>query len=131
MEKGDDYFIGQIARMQRRFVSDDVKKWSALTLDTNDVYDQPHAGATKSILPGILSEGLISEVISKELPGIPCVMMQKELLYIHPVYLGEAITAELEIIDVNVERNWLTEKIRCVNEMGVEVIKGQIVLKLI
>lgn len=131
MAKGDECFIGQIAQMKRRFLREDVDKWKLLTLDANEVYTFPYPGSEKPLIPGILSEGLISEVISKKLPGTPCVMMQKELLYMQPVYEGDEITVELEIIDVNVERNWLIEKVKCINENGVEVIKGQVVLKRI
>ena len=57
-------------------------------------------------------------------------MMQKELVFIQPVRMGDTITAEVEVIDVNLERNWITEKVRCMNEYGIDVIKGQIILKL-
>ena len=40
-------------------------------------------------------------MISTELPGVPCVMMQKELVFIEPVRIGDTITAEVEVIDVN------------------------------
>lgn len=129
----DCYFIGQIASINRTFTKADVKKWGSLTGDHNLVYERGLTSMeiNKPIVPGILSEGLISEVISNELPGCPCVMMQKELLFIHPVHIGNTITAEIEIININVPRRWITEKVRCMNESGIEVIKGQIVLKIL
>lgn len=131
MKKIDRYFIGQIARLQAIFTEDDMKKWSILTRDFNDIYRSEYVSLTQPLVPGILSEGLMTEVISKELPGEPCVIMQKELLFLQPVQIGNTITAEVEIININEERNWITEKVRCLNEHGIEVIKGQIIIKLL
>lgn len=124
MEKVDCYFIGQIARKQKRISQVEVNQWNQLTQDFNEIYQQ-------GFVPGIVSEGLITEVISKELPGVPCVIMQKELIFLHPVQIGNLITAEIEIIDLNVQHNWITQKVTCINEKGIDVIKGQIVLKLL
>ncbi|MFC9598223.1 MaoC/PaaZ C-terminal domain-containing protein [Peribacillus butanolivorans] len=133
MEKVDCYFIGQIARVQRTFTEDDVKRWSLLTQDFNDVYDPELFSKDfgRPLVPGILSEGLLTEAISKELPGGPCVIIQKELVFIHPVQIDNTITAEVEIIDVNVQRNWITIKVRCRNELRIDVIQGKIILKLL
>ncbi|MFB7640077.1 hypothetical protein [Peribacillus butanolivorans] len=133
MEKVDCYFIGQIARVQRTFTEDDVNRWSLLTQDFNDVYDPEffNKDLGRSLVPGILSEGLLTEAISKELPGGPCVIIQKELVFIHPVQIDNTITAEIEIIDVNVQRNWITIKVRCRNELRIDVIQGKIILKLL
>lgn len=129
----DSYFVGQIARRQKTFFEDDIKQWCLLTQDFNHVYQTRFSNLeiSEPLIPGIISEGLITEVISKELPGIPCMMMQKELLFIYPVQIGNTITAEVEIIDINPERKWITEKVRCMNEHGIDVIKGQLILKLL
>ncbi|WP_054711371.1 hypothetical protein [Bacillus sp. JCM 19041] len=67
-------------------------------------------------------------MVSEKLPGRACILLQKELLFYRPVHVGDLITAELEIIDIHAERNWVTQKVTCFNENGNEVIKGQIVL---
>jgi len=151
----DCYFIGQIARVQREFTESDVERWSLFTGHITKVkrtfakddadrfrsftkeknkgfeHDISMLYVSRPFVPGILSEGLITEAISKELPGAPCVIMQKEMVFIQPVHVGNTVTTEVEIIDVNVKRNWITEKVRCVNELGIELIKGQIILKLL
>lgn len=134
MKTGEDrYFIGQIARMKRTFTLDDVKQWGCFTRNIHVFYEQEPllAKERQLIVPAILSEGLISEVIGIELSGRPYAFMQKELVFIHPVYINNRITAEVEIIDMNVQRKWITEKVTCMNEEGMDVIKGQIVLKLL
>ena len=66
MEQIDSYFIGQIARMQRTFSENDVRQWSLLTKDFNEVYEAGFSNLVKGqpLVPGIISEGLITEVIS-------------------------------------------------------------------
>lgn len=131
----EDLFIGKIARMQRIFMDEEVKICEKLTRDNSPVYnlneviwknyyDQP-------IVPGLLAEGLINQVISEKLPGVACLLLQKELIFYLPVYVGDIITAELEIIDINVERNWVTQKVTCINQSGSEVIKGQVVIVIV
>lgn len=131
----EDLFIGKIARMQRIFTDEEVKICEKLTKDHSPVYnlneeiwknyyDQP-------IVPGLLAEGLINQVISEKLPGVACLLLQKELIFYLPVYVGDIITAELEIIDINVERNWVTQKVTCMNQSGSEVIKGQVVIVIV
>lgn len=131
----EDLFIGKIARMQRIFTDEEVKICEKLTRDNSPVYnlnediwknyyDQP-------IVPGLLAEGLINQVISEKLPGVACLLLQKELIFYLPVYVGDIITAELEIIDINVERNWVTQKVTCMNQSGSEVIKGQVVIVIV
>lgn len=125
-----ELFIGQTARLQRAFTEADVKECNELTKDFNQIYQQSgwKKRYSQPIVPALLVEGLITQVISDKLPGCACVLLQKEMIYYHPVHIGDAITAELLIIDINPERNWVTQKVICFNQNGTEVIKGQVVI---
>lgn len=131
----EDLFIGKIARMQRIFTDEEVKVCEKLTRDNSPVYnvedDIWKHHYHQPIVPGLLAEGLINQVISEKLPGVACVLLQKELIFYLPVYVGDIITAELEIIDINMERNWVTQKVACFNQNGSEVIKGQVVVVIL
>ncbi|MGD8189433.1 MaoC family dehydratase [Brevibacillus ginsengisoli] len=131
----NEMYIGQIARLRRTFTETDVKLCNKLTKDYSPIY-QPHEDAWKSyynhpIAPGLLTEGLITQVISEKLPGSACLLLQKELVFYHPVHVGDEITAELEVININLSRNWVTQKVICFNQAGDEVIKGQVVVYLL
>lgn len=129
------FYKGQTACLQRTFTKEDVEMSKQLTKDFSKVYDQDEnvwkGFYEKPIVPALLTEGLITEVISSKLPGIPCVLLQKDLVFYSPVHVGEKITAELVIIDIHEERNWITQKVTCLDEKGNEVIKGQVVLRLL
>ncbi|MFB4212416.1 MaoC family dehydratase N-terminal domain-containing protein [Shouchella sp. JSM 1781072] len=127
-----DLFIGQIARLQRTFSDEDVRVCKELTNDYSPVYNSDQdvwkTYYNQPIVPGLLAEGLITQVVSEKLPGKACVLLQKELVFYRPVHVGDVITAELEIIDIHEERSWITQKVICSNDQGNEVIKGQIVI---
>lgn len=127
-----ELFIGKTACLQRVFTEDDLQKCKELTKDNNLIYQGNVENWKKPfshpIVPALLVEGLISQVITNKLPGCACVLVQKEMLYYHPVHVGDAITAELLIMDINHERDWITQKVTCFNQNGIEVIKGQVVI---
>lgn len=128
----DKLLIGQIGRLKRTFNDSDVRLCNELTKDFSPIYQQSEndwkSFYNKPLVPGLLTEGLITQVISQKLPGTACVLLQKELVFYHPVHIGDEITAELEIIDINHDRNWLTQKVNCYNQNGNEVVKGQVVI---
>lgn len=129
------FYQGKTTRLSRTFTNEDVEKSKALTRDVSPIYDESEKEwktyYSKPVIPALLTEGLITEAISAKLPGSPCVLLQKDLVFYSPVHVGQKITVELTIIDVNEERNWLTQKVTCFDDQGNEVIKGQVVLLLL
>ncbi len=130
-----NFYIGQISSMARTFTEKDVRNCLELTREDNTVYFNDtfmqNANLKGKVIPGILSEGLIMEVSSKKLPGTPGLLLQKEVVFHHPVYIGDTITASIEVIDIDNKRCWLTLMVRCVNQVGKEVITGQIIAFII
>jgi|SRR5690625_2308421 len=130
-----ELYVGQIASIQRTFVEEDVQLCNTLTREFNQVYKQDttvwDSHFEGPIVPGLLSEGLITEVISKKLPGTACVLLQKEIIFSNPIYVGDTISAELQIIDINESRNWITQKVSCINQHGKEVVRGQVVVLIL
>lgn len=130
-----DYYVGQFASIERTFTEEDLELYAKFSREFNEVYNS-NTNAWESffkgpIIPGLLPESLIIEVISKKLPGTACVLLQKEIVFSQPIYAGDTIRAELQIIDINHQRNWITQKVACVNQHGTEVIKGQVLVFLL
>lgn len=77
-------YNGQIARLQRTFSEEDGNKISELTRDYSPVYNRNKRVWKQyynhPIVPGLLTEGLITQVISEKLPGTACVLVQKDLV---------------------------------------------------
>ncbi|MFJ8066844.1 MaoC/PaaZ C-terminal domain-containing protein [Psychrobacillus sp. NPDC096426] len=134
-KKISKFYIGQSSSIERTFTERDVKSYMELTREENSVYSDDvfmkKVQLKGRVVPGLLSEGLIMEVSSKELPGSPGLLLQKELIYHHPVYIGDNITAKVEIIDIDLRRRWITLMVQCTNQLGEVVITGQIVALVI
>lgn len=130
-----DFYIGQYSTIERVFTKEDVEEILKLSREENTVYFNEDfmkkANMKGTVVPGLLTDGLIMEVSSKKIPGSPGLLLQKELLYHHPVYVGDKVTAKIEVIDIDHKRKWLTLMVTCTNQDGVEVITGQIVAYVI
>ncbi|ASS92642.1 hypothetical protein [Peribacillus simplex] len=81
----NDLFIGQVASMQRTFNESDVKLCNELTKDYSPIYqvnkEAWKSNFSKPIVPGLLTEGLITQVISEKLPGSALYTFTKHQLY--------------------------------------------------
>lgn len=125
-------YLGQSVQISRVFTNEDTVKCAELTDDFNPIYFSDEFVSDtrfkKPLVQGILTEGLIISAISKYLPGPGCVLLQKELVFLSPVFLGDEITAYIEVIDIDRDRNWITERVICTNQNNEEVLRGQVLL---
>ena len=78
----------------------------------------------KRVAHGILVSGLISAVLGNKLPGPGSIYMGQELKFLAPVYIGDTITAEVEIIDLVPEKHRIKLNTVCTNQDGKVVISG-------
>lgn len=127
----EEFFIGQMAVINREFTLDFVEQSLHVISNYNQIFEKAlRMKDGLPIAPWFLAEGLVIELLYEEFSGYQLLMMQKELLYLELVYIGDTITAEIEVIDINEKRKWLTAKVLCRNERENVVIKGQIVLQI-
>ena len=65
---------GQFACLQRIFTEDDLRQYNELAKDFNSIYQHHDIGLEngdlRPIIPALLVEGLISQVITDKLPGM-------------------------------------------------------------
>ena len=120
--------IGQKAYFTKQITEGDVFVFGGATGDLNPVHiNEEYAKNTRfgtRIAHGLISASLIGAALGSELPGEGSVYVSQELKFKAPVYLGDTITAELEVVSKEVERNRLTLKTTCRNQDGIVVIEG-------
>lgn len=121
----DAPFIGAKAAFTRTLTESDVSLFIGVTWDMNPLHtDDSYVSATpikKRIVPGLLTASMLTH-----LGGLWAFLANEfhfELLA--PVYIGETITAEAEVVEVN-ERGKIVLKCRCVNSKGEEVLRAEI-----
>lgn len=125
--------VGQKASIQKTFTSSDVEAFAQVSLDTNPIHlDDEYAKTTvfgRRIAHGILTSGLISAVLANKLPGPGTIYLGQELRFTAPVFLGDTITAEVEIAEIREDKKIIKLNTTCTNQDGKAVITGVATVK--
>lgn len=74
------------------------------------------------IAQSLLSEALISRVISMQLPGTGAVFIKTKLVYLKPVVANDYIKAVATIKAINEEKETLDINVKCINQNGEIVV---------
>jgi 3-hydroxybutyryl-CoA dehydratase len=89
------------------------------------------AGASRferRIAHGVLCAGFVSAVLGMQLPGPGAIYVTQSLRFLKPVYIGDTITAEAEVVELLEEKNRVRFATRCRNQDGDIVAEGESVL---
>jgi 3-hydroxybutyryl-CoA dehydratase len=109
-----------------------VRTFATLTGDTNPVHlDDTYAATTrfgKRIAHGMLAASLISAALANDLPGPGTVYLSQTLQFKAPVYLGDTITAVIEVKSAREDKPIATLITTCINQDNVTVLEGEAVV---
>lgn len=107
----------------------DITLYGAISGDFNPVhFNSVYAAGTmfkNRIAHGMLTAGLISALLGTRLPGPGTVYLSQSLNFRAPVYIGDTITAKVQVIEKYPEKNQIKLKTICVNQNGKEVLSGE------
>ncbi len=124
--------IGMTASRTKTFSDADVHAFAQTSGDTNPVHlDDDYAAGTRfgrRIVHGMLTASLISATIGNDLPGEGTIYMRQSLDFKAPVYIGDTITATVEVVQVRERHNIVTLATRCTNQDGTLVLEGEAVV---
>lgn len=73
---------------------------------------------------GMLSASLISAVLGTQLPGAGTIYLGQDIKFVAPVYLGDTVCANVEVVELNIEKNIYKLTTVCTNQEGKVVIQG-------
>ncbi len=128
-----DLQLGQRASVQKTFTAADVTAFAGISLDVNPIHmSDGYAAQTpfgKRIVHGLLTAGLISAVLANKLPGPGTVYLGQELRFTAPVYLGDDITAQVEVAELREDKKIVKLSTTCYNQDGTVVITGMATVK--
>ena len=97
--------VGQKASRKLTFTRDDVEAYARITGDNNPLhFDEAFAQQTKFgrlVVHGGLTSGILNALVAEDLPGPGTVFMSQNLRYVAPVFIGDTITGEVELLEVH------------------------------
>jgi acyl dehydratase len=128
----DAIAVGDSAQISRRVTDGDISAFVDAVGDHNPVHaDREYAASTvfkEPIAPGIWTAGLISAVIGTRLPGPGAIYLSQDLKFLKPVKAGDSISARVEVLEVNRERNRIRLRTVCTNQRAEDVLTGEAVV---
>ncbi len=124
----DEIAVGDSASLARTVTQRDIELFALASGDVNPAHMDPAYAATDMfhhiIAQGILEAGLISAVLGTELPGPGTIYLGQDLRFLHPVAIGDTITATLTVTEKHPEKGNVVLDCRCTNQNGEVVITG-------
>jgi 3-hydroxybutyryl-CoA dehydratase len=120
--------VGDSAQISKTITETDINDFARVTGDFNPVHlDQAYAEKTifkGRIAHGLLSVGLLSNILGNILPGHGTIYLSQEVRFLAPVRIGDTITARVEVIELLPEKNRAKFRTTCINQDGKEVVDG-------
>lgn len=118
--------IGEKSAFSRTLTEADVALFIGVTWDVNPYHtDDTFVRATpirQRIVPGLLTASLLTHM-----GGLWAFLAESmQLQFLAPVYIGDTITAESEVVEADPARGWVRLRSRCTNQNGKEVLRGDI-----
>ncbi len=124
--------VGATARRTKTFTNEDVRGFAQVSGDTNPIHlDAAYAAGTpfgQRIVHGMLTASLISAALANDLPGEGTVYLSQTLQFKAPVFIGDTITATVEVTKFREDRRIATLTTTCVNQDGKIVLTGEAVV---
>ena len=121
--------VGDVAEFAKTVTETDIYLYAGITGDFNPAHvNEAYAKNTffkTRIAHGMLTAGFISAIIANQLPGPGTIYMKQDLSFLAPVRIGDTITARVEILELNSEKNRVRLKTTCKNQDDVMVLEGE------
>ena len=120
--------VGQRARRTHTVTGRDVELYAEITGDRNPLhFDAAFAARTRFgrlVAQGGITAGMLNALVAMDLPGPGTVFMSQSLKYLAPTYLGDTLTAEVEVLELKADKPVCHVRATICNQDGVTVLEG-------
>lgn len=121
--------VGQRARRSLTLTADHVAGYAALSGDRNPLhFDASFTARTKFkrlVVQGGLTTGLLHALVATDLPGPGTVFLSQNWKFTAPVFIGDTITAEAEVVSVHDTKPVCQLRVRVTRQTGETVLEGE------
>ena len=125
----DHLFVGQKAARTLTLTTEHVKSFAALSGDFNPLhFDEEFVANTKFkrlVVQGGLTTGLLHALVAMDMPGPGTVFLSQNWKFTAPVFIGDTITAEAEILSLHEKKPVTQLKIKVSRQDGEVVLEGE------
>ncbi|HEY9076646.1 MAG TPA: MaoC family dehydratase [Anaerolineaceae bacterium] len=126
--------IGTRESFSKTITESDVSTFVGLVGDFNpqhvDVEYARRSRLGKRTIPVSLIGGLIASAINTRLPGIGCTWLSQHIEFLSPVFIGDTLTVEVEVVSWEPDRRLMILKTDCYNQERRQVVTGQATLNV-
>jgi len=120
---------GQKATRSMTLTGKHVKDYADLTGDYNPLhFDEEYAADTsfgRLVVQGGLTTGLLHALVAIKMPGPGTVFLNQNWQFTAPVFIGDTITAEVEVLKVHESKPVTQLKITITRQDGEVVLNGE------
>lgn len=124
-----DLAVGDVAEVIHTVTAETVREFVRASGDDNPIHGDPSFAATtrfgRVIAPGMLTASFVSGVIGTRLPGPGTIYLSQSLRFLKPVYIGDRVTARVEVVERLADRNRLRLRTTCAKAEGEVVLDGE------
>jgi len=121
--------VGQKATRSMNLTVDHVKSYAELTGDHNPLhFDEDFTARTKFkklVVQGGLTTGLLHALVAMDMPGPGTVFLSQNWKFTAPVFIGDTITAEAEILSIHAIKPVTQLKVIVTRQTGEVVLDGE------
>lgn len=121
--------VGQKARRSKTVTARDVELYAEITGDRNPLhFDAAFAAGTRFgrlVAQGGITSGMLNALVAMDLPGPGTVFMSQSLKYLAPTYLGDTLTAEVEVLSLKPDKPVCQLRATITNQDGAVVLEGE------
>ena len=124
-----DLTVGQKATRSITLTDDHVEQYARISGDRNPLhFDERFAAKTrfgKLVVQGGLTTGLLHALVAMDMPGPGTVFLSQNWKFTAPVFIGDSITAEAEVVSVHENKPVSQIKFEVRRQDGEMVLEGE------
>jgi acyl dehydratase len=121
--------VGQKANRSITLTAEHVRAYAEITGDHNPLhFDENFAANTKFgrlVVQGGLTTGLVHALVAMDMPGPGTVFLNQDWQFTAPVFIGDTITAEVEVLKVHETKPVSQLKVFITRQEGEVVLEGE------
>jgi acyl dehydratase len=123
-----DIHEGQKAQRSTEVTARHIEMYAELTGDRNPLhFDEKFAAGTRFgrlVAQGGITTGLLHALVANDIPGPGTVFLNQNWQFTAPVYIGDTITAEIEVLEVKAAKPVTHLGVRIWQQDGETVLEG-------